>query len=116
MTTRSHTSVFQTRAYSLVSPDSPRRPKTREESPATTTAPRRCDRRLPRVFYLSSLSALSALKSCVAAGTYYDRRRLAGKTRIQAMLALARRRPNVLWAMLRPAPPTHLAERFRLPR
>ncbi|AOT05301.1 transposase [Arthrobacter sp. U41] len=60
--------------------------------------PRRYDRRLLRVFYLSGLSAL---KSCPASRTYYDRKRGEGKTHIQAMLSLARRRLNVLWAMLR---------------
>jgi transposase len=60
--------------------------------------PRRYDRRLLRVFYLSGLSAL---KSCPASRAYYDRKRADGKTHIQAMLSLARRRLNVLWAMLR---------------
>lgn len=60
--------------------------------------PRRYDRRLLRVFYLSGLSAL---KSCTASRGYYDRKRGEGKTHIQAMLSLARRRLNVLWAMLR---------------
>jgi transposase len=60
--------------------------------------PRRYDRRLLRVFYLSGLSAL---KSCPVSRTYYDRKRAEGKTHIQAMLSLARRRLNVLWAMLR---------------
>ncbi|WP_018772496.1 IS110 family transposase [Arthrobacter sp. 131MFCol6.1] len=60
--------------------------------------PRRYDRRLLRVFYLSGLSAL---KSCAASRAYYDRKRAEGKTHIQAMLSLARRRLNVLWAMLR---------------
>lgn len=60
--------------------------------------PRRYDRRLLRVFYLSGLSAL---KSCPASRTYYDRKRVEGKTHIQAMISLARRRLNVLWAMLR---------------
>jgi hypothetical protein len=50
------------------------------------------------VFYLSGLSGL---KSCPASRTYYDRKRTEGKTHIQAMLSLARRRLNVLWAMLR---------------
>lgn len=49
----------------------------------------------------SSTSPLSALKSCPASRSYYDRKRLQGKTHIQAMLSLARRRLNVLWAMLR---------------
>jgi len=60
--------------------------------------PRRYDRRLLRVFYLSGLSAL---KSCPASRAYYDRKRADGKAHIQAMLSLARRRLNVLWAMLR---------------
>ncbi|MEB4212262.1 IS110 family transposase, partial [Mycobacterium sp. 94-17] len=33
--------------------------------------------------------------------TYYNRKRTEGKTHTQAILALARRRLNVLWAMLR---------------
>jgi transposase len=60
--------------------------------------PRRYDRRLLRVFYLSGLSAL---KSCPSSRRYYDRKRAEGKSHIQAMLSLARRRLNVLWAMLR---------------
>jgi transposase len=76
--------------------------------------PRRYDRRLLRVFYLSSLSAL---KSCPASRTYFDRKRREGKTHIQALLSLARRRLNVVWAMLRdgttytrlPAPVSGLA-------
>lgn len=46
--------------------------------------PRRYDRGLLRVFYLS---ALSALKSCHR--TYYDRKRGEGKTHMQAILSLA---------------------------
>lgn len=46
-------------------------------------------------------SGLSALKSCPASRTYYDRKRTQGKSHIQALLSLARRRLNVLWAMLR---------------
>lgn len=36
-----------------------------------------------------------------ASRTYYDRKRAEGKRHNQAVLALARRRVNVLWAMLR---------------
>ncbi|HEY2089702.1 MAG TPA: IS110 family transposase, partial [Mycobacterium sp.] len=36
-----------------------------------------------------------------ASRTYYDRKRTEGKTHTQAVIALARRRLNVLWAMLR---------------
>lgn len=60
--------------------------------------PRRNDRWLLRAFYLSGLSAL---KSCPASRSYYDRKRTEGKTRIQAMLPMARRRLNALWAILR---------------
>ncbi|MCB5276045.1 hypothetical protein BJG92_03600 [Arthrobacter sp. SO5] len=60
--------------------------------------PRRYGGRLLRVFYLSGLSTL---KSCPASRGYYDRKHAEGKTHIQAMLSLARRRLNVLWAMLR---------------
>jgi transposase len=56
--------------------------------------PRRYDRRPLRVFYLSGLSAL---KSCPASRGYYDRKRVEGKSHIQAMLSLPWRRLNVLW-------------------
>ena len=75
--------------------------------------PRRYDRRLLRVFYLSGLSAL---KSCAASRTYYDRKRLEGKTHIQAMLSLARRRLNVIWAMLRDGTTYTPARATALPR
>ena len=48
--------------------------------------PRRYDRRLLRVFYLSGLWAF---KSCPASRRYYDRKRAEGKIHIQAMLSLA---------------------------
>ncbi|MBT2263496.1 IS110 family transposase [Rhodococcus erythropolis] len=60
--------------------------------------PRRYDRRLLRAFYLS---AQLSLRSCVASQTYYARKGSEGKRHTQAVLALARRRLNVLWAMLR---------------
>ncbi|GAB6925998.1 IS110 family transposase [Rhodococcus erythropolis] len=60
--------------------------------------PRRYDRRLLRTFYLS---AQLSLRSCAASQTYYARKRVEGKRHTQAVLALARRRLNVLWAMLR---------------
>lgn len=41
------------------------------------------------------------MKSCPAFRTYYDLKRAEGKSHIQAMLSLARRRLSVLWAMLR---------------
>jgi transposase len=60
--------------------------------------PRRFNRRLLRNCYLA---ALSSLKNSPASRTYYDRKRREGKSHKQALLALARRRNNVLWAMLR---------------
>jgi transposase len=60
--------------------------------------PRRFNRRLLRTCYLA---ALSSLKNSPASRTYYDRKRREGKSHKQALIALARRRINVLWAMLR---------------
>jgi transposase len=60
--------------------------------------PRRYNRRLLRACYLS---ALISIRTDPASRTYYDRKRAEGKRHTQAVLALARRRLNVLWAMLR---------------
>lgn len=60
--------------------------------------PRRYHRGLLRAMYLS---ALASLKSCAASKAYYQRKRGEGKGHKQALLALARRRINVLWAMIR---------------
>lgn len=60
--------------------------------------PRRFNRRLLRTCYLA---ALSSLKNSPASRIYYDRKRGEGKSHKQALIALARRRINVLWAMLR---------------
>lgn len=60
--------------------------------------PRRYHRGLLRTMYLS---ALASLKSCPASKAYYQRKRSEGKGHKQALLALARRRINVLWAMIR---------------
>ncbi|WP_406279025.1 IS110 family transposase [Streptomyces sp. NBC_00191] len=60
--------------------------------------PRRYHRGLLRAFYLS---AMASLRSCPASKTYYERKRSEGKNHKQALLSLARRRANVLWAMLR---------------
>ncbi|MFE5773303.1 IS110 family transposase [Streptomyces sp. NPDC056485] len=60
--------------------------------------PKRFHRGLLRAFCLSSLSSL---KSCPASKAYYQRKRTEGKGHKQALLALARRRVNVLWAMIR---------------
>jgi transposase len=60
--------------------------------------PRRYHRRLLRTCYLA---AQSAARTDPASRAYYDRKRAEGKHHRQAILALARRRLNVLWAMLR---------------
>ena len=53
---------------------------------------------LKRVFYQS---AFSSLRGCAESRAFYDRKRAEGKRHTQALIALARRRINVLWAMLR---------------
>ncbi len=53
---------------------------------------------LKRVFYYS---AFSSLRSSSESRAFYDRKRREGKRHTQALIALARRRVNVLWAMLR---------------
>jgi len=60
--------------------------------------PRRYHRGLNRVFYYS---ALISIRSCPDSRKYYDRKRAEGKKHTQAVLALARRRVNVMWALLR---------------
>jgi transposase len=59
--------------------------------------PKRFNRRLRRTCYLA---ALSSLKNSPASRTFYKRKRAEGKSHKQALIALARRRLNVLWAML----------------
>lgn len=59
---------------------------------------RRYNRRLQRVFYIS---ALFSIRSCDESRRFYERKRAEGKRHTQAVLALARRQVNVLWALLR---------------
>ncbi|ADI11715.1 putative transposase [Streptomyces bingchenggensis BCW-1] len=59
---------------------------------------RRYSRRLQRVFYTS---ALISIRCCEESCRFYDRKRAEGKRHTQAVLVLARRRVNVLWALLR---------------
>lgn len=73
--------------------------------------PRRFNRRLLRTCYLA---ALSSLKASPSSRTFYDRKRSEGKTHKQALIALARRRINVIWAMLRDHTP-YLEPDTRLP-
>jgi transposase len=60
--------------------------------------PKRYNRSLRRVFYLSALSSLSAPGPN---RDYYQRKRTQGRKHQQALMALARRRVDVLWALLR---------------
>jgi hypothetical protein len=45
--------------------------------------------------------AFASLRSAPESRAFYDRKRAEGKRHTQALIALARRRVNVLWAMLR---------------
>ncbi len=60
--------------------------------------PKRYHRRLRHIFYLS---AQTAMMRPGLSREYYLRKRAEGQTHVQAVLALARRRVGVLWAMLR---------------
>jgi transposase len=64
--------------------------------------PKRYDRQLLNAFYLA---AQSAARYCPQSRTYYQPKRAEGKNHKQAVLSLARRRLNVLWAMLRDGTP-----------
>ncbi|MEU9454508.1 IS110 family transposase [Streptomyces sp. NPDC048277] len=55
-------------------------------------------RGLQRVFYMS---ALTSVRYDPNSRTFYDRKRAEGKRHTQAVIALARRRVNVLWALIR---------------
>jgi transposase len=60
--------------------------------------PRRYHRGLQRVFYSS---ALTSIRCHEESRRFYERKRAEGKRHIQAVLALARRRVTVLWALIR---------------
>ena len=60
--------------------------------------PKRYNRRLRRVFYMA---ALSSLRSGGPSRTFYDRKRAQSRTHTQALMALARRLVDFLWALLR---------------
>jgi transposase len=59
--------------------------------------PSRYHRGLLRSCYLAAMASLPA---CPTSNAYYRRKRAEGKRHEQAVLCLARRRLNVLWAML----------------
>ena len=67
--------------------------------------PQRYNRRLRHVFYMS---ALATLKADGPNRSYYQRKRAEGRKHQQALIALARRRVNVLWALLRDNRPFHV--------
>jgi len=56
------------------------------------------NKNLKRVLYQA---AFASLRSSPESRAFYDRKRSEGKRHIQALIALARRRVNVIWAMLR---------------
>ena len=60
--------------------------------------PKRYHRGLRRVFYLA---ALSSIRPDGPSRTYYQRKRAEGKIHTQALIALARRLVDVVWALLR---------------
>ncbi|MEV7238641.1 IS110 family transposase [Streptomyces sp. NPDC051020] len=74
--------------------------------------PQRYNRKLQRVLYTS---ALFSIRRCEESRRFYERKRAEGKRHTQAVLALARRCVNVMWALLRdgrcyqPAPPVPVA-------
>jgi transposase len=60
--------------------------------------PRRYDRRLLNACFQS---AFIAARSCPTSKAFYERKRNEGKSHKQALIALARRRINVIWVILR---------------
>lgn len=63
--------------------------------------PRGDNKALKRIFYQSAFASLRSPDSMAS----YSRKRKEGKRHHQIIIALARRRVNVLWAMLRSRPP-----------
>jgi transposase len=68
--------------------------------------PKRYHRGLRRVFYMA---ALSAIKPDGPSRTFYQRKRAEGKAHTQALIALARRLIDVVWALLRDGRKFHAA-------
>src|SRR5690348_6779836 len=60
--------------------------------------PTRYNRRLR---YMFCMAALTTLRADGPSKDYYQRKRREGRNHKQALIALARRRINVLWALLR---------------
>lgn len=74
--------------------------------------PVRYHRPLRRVFYLSAMVAANLPGP---SRDYYLRKRAEGKRAVQAQMALARRRVNVLWAMMRTQQPYNPTRRVDVP-
>ncbi|MEU3658124.1 IS110 family transposase [Streptomyces sp. NPDC032161] len=87
-------------------------PRDSGKSSGNLHRPQRYHRRLQRVFYTS---ALISIQRDPNSRRFYDRKRAEGKRHTQAVLALARRRVNVICALIRDrrcyqvAPPVTLA-------
>ena len=47
------------------------------------------------------MAAFTAARECPTSRAYYEKKRAEGKNHRQAILALARRRVDVLWALIR---------------
>ncbi|MFI2709299.1 transposase [Micromonospora sp. NPDC018662] len=60
--------------------------------------PRRYHRRLRHILWMA---AFTAARECSTSRAYYEKKRAEGKNHRQAILALARRRVDVLWALIR---------------
>ncbi|MFK4149247.1 transposase [Streptomyces sp. NPDC004065] len=69
------------------------------------------DKALKRVF---QQSAFCAIQRVPVSQAFYDRKRSEGKRRHQALIALARRRVNVMYAMLRDRRPCTARPQLRL--
>lgn len=74
--------------------------------------PRRYNRRLRHVFYMS---ALTTMRLPGPGRDYYQRKRTEGRRHQQAIIALARRRVNILWALLRDNRPYQPGEHHHYP-
>jgi transposase len=74
--------------------------------------PRRYNRRLRHVFYMS---APTTMRLPGPGRDYYQRKRTEGRRHQQAIIALTRRRVNILWARLRDNRPYQPGEHHTYP-
>jgi hypothetical protein len=74
------------------------RPKDSGKRTGRLHTPQRYSRRLRRVMYMS---ALTAARCDAVSRAYYQRKRAEGKRPVQAAICLARRRVDVLYALIR---------------